>query len=184
MAHGTLIRRCRSGRAAQGGAVLILTLTFMLLLGLLAATVMQTAAMQFRQAGNNLHLERALQQARGIALEVARHRANFALGADVGQTRCLPASALAHCDARDLALPTATPLDPGAVLEVSVTRNAPLLVTLPGASGNAGVFEVAVEVQGGAVGLGSAHVAYGVAVPVDPLPIRPVYWREPGSDAL
>lgn len=173
-------------RASHAGAVLLLTLMFLVLLGLLAATVMQSAAMQFRQAGNNLHLERALQQAKAVALETAQRRESFDLGTGIGHTRCLPDSLLAGCDARDLAEPVAIALDVGVKLEVTVTRNAPLEVVLPGSSppARAGLFEVAVQVQGGDVGLGSARVAYGVAAPVDAGAAWPVYWREPGIDAL
>lgn len=179
-------RRSNPGPVSNAGAVLLLTMVFLLLLGILAATVMQTAALQFRQAGNNLHLERALQQARGIAVETAQRRGNFDLGAGIGYTRCLPDSALVDCDALDLAVPVTMPLEAGVTLEVTVTRTAPLQVVLPGSSppAPAGLFEVLVQLHGSEVGLGSAHVAYGVALPVDTGGAWPVYWREPGIDAL
>lgn len=179
-------------KAAGGsrGTVLPLTLVFTLLLAMVSATAIETASLQFHMAGNDLLYQQALQNARAIALETAADRDNFSLLDPVGHSNCLSDTMLADCEYEDLPDPVHTTVPQGVALEVRVTREHPVEIDLR-ADGDpdplprpAGIFEVAVVLDGAEVKLGSAKLVLGVAVPLTAGDPRAVFWREPGYDPL
>ena len=159
------------------GAVLLLTMVFMLMLAVLAGTVIQSGALQLHMAGNAQFQQEALQRAQAIVTELSRDRANFSLAAAVGQAHCFPSGIDLSCVEPSVAATVAGVVPPGVGLAYRVTRQAPLLlrgfpvreseraVSGTGAF-DAAVFEVSVLVDGSASRLGVARVMQGVAVRV------------------
>jgi Tfp pilus assembly protein PilX len=92
------IRRVTASR----GAVLLLALVFMLLLAMIAATVMQTAILQLRMAGNDQFLEEAFHKAQAIATELSLSPDNFSLEGGVGYTNCPVGVEELDCDRSQL----------------------------------------------------------------------------------
>tara|TARA_R110000823_G_scaffold295738_6_gene415704 strand:+ start:31438 stop:31986 length:549 start_codon:yes stop_codon:yes gene_type:complete len=175
----------------QAGAILPLTLVFSLLLAMVSAGAMHTAGLQFRMAGNDQMLLRAQQRAQSIVNELTTTGAGFDLANPVGWSSCLAGSGMSSCDDFELTNPTLTPLPEGVDLRIRVTRLQPTLVELPLAARTeahtpawGALFEILVVMDGGGAGLASTQLATGVAVPVAGGTPLPVFWREPGSDAL
>ncbi|PLW81623.1 hypothetical protein CWI75_14220 [Kineobactrum sediminis] len=146
---------------------------FLLLLGLIANTVINTSILEFRMAGNDQFREQAFQKARGIANALVAHISHFPVTGGVGYTLC---ERDAVCDSPTLAVSaTAEAVEPGVNVEYRIVRQAPLLSSHhpfrqveneASATGNFAValFEIIVEVDGVDVGLGSARVVQGVAI--------------------
>lgn len=157
----------------EKGQVLLLAMVFLLLLGLIANTVINTSILEFRMAGNDQFREQAFQQARGIANALAADINHFPVTGGVGYTLC---QRDAVCDSPTLAVAaTAEAAEPGVNVEYRIVRQAPLLSRhLPfrqveNEASGAGdfavaLFEIIVEVNGVDVGLGSADVVQGVAI--------------------
>lgn len=163
----------------DNGQVLLLTMVFLLLLGLIANTVINTSIVEFRMAGNDRFREQAFQRARGIANLLAEDIAHFPVTGGIGYTLC---QQNASCDAPILALlAEAEAVEPGVNLQYRIVRQGPLLSRRPpfrqaeDLSSGAGdfavaLFEISVEVDGLDVGLGSARVVRGVAIRVPLVP--------------
>jgi len=176
------------GAGDSRGTVLPLTLVFTLLLAMVSATAIETASLQFHMASNDLLYQRALQNARAIALEITADRDNFRLLEPVGHSNCLSDTTLTDCEYEDLPDPVHTTIPQEVELEVRVTREYPVEIDLR-ADGDlnplpAGIFEVAVVLDGADANLGSATLVLGVAVPLSATDARAVFWREPGYDPL
>jgi Tfp pilus assembly protein PilX len=166
----THITRCR-------GAVLMLALVFMLMLGIVAATVMQTAILQLHMAGNDQFLEEAFHKALAIATELSLDTDNFLLGEAVGHTNCPEQEPGPNCDSRLLKVPASAAATAGIELDYRVTRQDPLLwkgfsiresqdTVSSSSSFDAATFEIDVRVDGSENRLGTAHIVQGIAVRV------------------
>jgi len=164
------------------GTVLLLTLVFALLLGLLSAAVASTAGLQFRMAGNGQQREDTLQRVDAVAAELAADPANFDLAVAVGGRRCVGGDTDPACDAHGLGAPAATAGLARGALRYSVLRLAPDLVWGARGARYYALFELAVSMDSGT---GRAvEVAVGVAVPEAGGAPVPVYWRDPAVDPL
>ncbi|MEZ5566761.1 MAG: hypothetical protein R3E54_00100 [Halioglobus sp.] len=164
---------------------------FTLLLALVSVTALQSAGLQTRMAGNALMQLQARQQAQAIVDEVLSVPGNFDLSRHVGWRSCLAHSGMPDCDDYSLSPPNVVPIESGSELALRVMRINPPLIELPPAyPGEEGVpqwaalFEVSVAVGGGGAGPANGRVIAGVAVPQGGGAVLPVYWREPGVDAL
>ncbi len=169
-------------RHRQGGAVPILSMIFLLLLTLIAATVMQSSQQEFQMAGNNQFREEAALRAQAIATEISNEADNFPVTGDVGHRVCAEARAKLDTTACDqvnfLSAPSfASSVPTGVEVSYEVIRQGPLLLeSLPfrqseadvssSPAFDAAIFEVQVEVDGSSARLGRAEVAQGIAVVV------------------
>lgn len=164
-----------TGIPGQQGSVLLLALVFVLMLSLIAASVVQTATLELRMAGNHQFREEANQIAKAIAAELALNPGNFSLASLVGQSKCAHTNAAPDCDLRSLQLPPSAQAVSGYDLDFRVTRTAPLLwqnypIHVPVEKLNedepfhAALFEISVRVDGRHNRRGVAHVIEGVAV--------------------
>lgn len=175
----------------QCGSVLALVLVFTLLLALVSVSALHSAGLQARMAGNAAMELQARQQAYAIVGQVLSAAENFDLARNVGWSTCLINSDMRACDDYTLPLPAALSIDTGMDLAIRVMRIYPPLIELPaayvaerGVSQWAALFEVSVAVGGGSVGPAKGRLIAGVAVPQVGGVALPVYWREPGVDAL
>lgn len=161
----------------QCGAILLLTMLFMLILAMVAGAVIQTGVLEFHMAGNAQFQEEAMQRAQAIATELSRDPNNFPLATAVGYTNCSSVDNDPGCDRRSLNAPVSAVAQDGLALNYRVTREAPLLLrgfpvreSQLAASGaglfDAALFEISVQVDGSASRLGSARVVQGIAVRV------------------
>lgn len=143
------------------GAILLLAIVFLLLLGLTAQAVLNSSALAMRMA-DNFHSREVVEQFAGsVALEVAGDLSSFDLTAEVGHVSCLTTSVLAECDAKALSAPLSSSVVPkGATWEVSVKRDYPRYLHRLGVresertvssavAGRYAVYEVDVRVQAG-----------------------------------
>lgn len=199
----------RSGRAlrANSGAILLLALLFLMLLGIVSATVVQTGTLQMRMALNEQLQMEALQDARALARAMAAIPGNFDSDQAVGSTRCEVEQLAQGCDLGGLQLSEYQPMTQDASIEFRVVRQAPEFIENPqllesldsGSVARVALFEVQVLVDGSDAGLGSAEAVVGVMLqlPVgieqDSVPdsgdagavsLYQVYWRYPQTDAL
>ena len=159
------------------GAVLLIALIFMLLLSVIAATVMQSAILQLRMAGNDQFMEEALHQAQAIAAELSLNPGNFLLMGEVGDGNCPPGRQDAGCDQSQLQVPASVPTLDAYALDYRVVRQEPLLwkgfpvreaehLASSSTGFDAALFEIEVQLDGSGNGLGSAHVVQGMVVRV------------------
>ncbi|MEH6593003.1 MAG: PilX N-terminal domain-containing pilus assembly protein [Halioglobus sp.] len=166
----------KMNKSKSRGAVLLLAMIFLLLMAMVAATVLQASALEFRMAGNDQFREEAFQKAEGIAAAITELADNFPVSGGVGYTICLDNASTAGCSADLVALgANVTAVPTGMTVGYTVERRGPkLLASLPfrqsqsatssSRAYDVALFEASVEVDGGTVGLGSAQVAHGVAV--------------------
>ena len=163
--------------SAHSGTVLLLAMIFLLLLAILAGTLMQTGILELRMAANDQFREQAFQQSQAIASALSQDVDNFQLVGEVGFTLCKNSSSGSQCDkSRFISLDSALEqLPQGVNVNYQVVRLGPLITPgLPmresqgsvssSLAYDAAFFEVQVDVDGGSVNLGSAHVVQGVAV--------------------
>lgn len=165
-------KNCYFSRSRNVGAVLLVSMIFLLLLALVAGTVMQTSMLEFKMAGNDQFREEAFQQAQAVAASISENGDNFPVSGDVGYKICLAGAS--GCDSTILTYDTTVVTD-STLLTAFVTREGPLIMeTFPvrlsesqassSTNYDAAIFEVNVEYSGSAQGLGNAEVAQGVAV--------------------
>jgi hypothetical protein len=162
------------------GAVLLLALIFILMLAVIAVTVLQTAVLQLRMAGNDQFLEENLHMAQAIATELSLNPENFSLDGEVGHTNCPAGGQGLNCDRRELQEPRLAQASAGLEIDYRVTRQDPLLwksfpIREPqgkvssSTSFGAAIFEINVRIDGGKNPLGNAHIVQGIAVRVPAL---------------
>ena len=162
---------------ASCGAVLLLALVFMLMLAMIAATVMQTAILQLRMAGNDQFLDEAFYKAQAIATELSLIPDNFTLEGGVGYTNCPVGVQALNCDRSQLSVPASAVVPTGVTLDYRVTRQDPLLwrgfpsresqdTVSSSNSFDAAIFEIDVRIDGSGKRLGSTYVVQGIAVRV------------------
>ena len=159
------------------GAVLLLALVFMLMLAIIASTVIQTAILQLRMAGNDQFLEEALHKAQAIATELSLNPDNFSLEGGVGHTNCPVGDQSLHCDRSQLQTPKSAVAPAGVQIDYRVIRQDPLLwkgfplreaqdTVSSSNSFDAAIFEIDVRIDGSEKRLGNAHIVQGIAVRV------------------
>jgi hypothetical protein len=165
------------GFTGSRGAVLLLALVFMLMLAMVAATVMQTAVMQLRMAGNDQFMEEAMHRARAIATELSLNPDNFSLEGGIGDTNCPVGMHSPGCDRSQLQVPVSAVVPTGVVMDYRVTRREPLFSrgfpfrepqdkVSSSNSFDAAIFEIDVRIDGSGERLGSAHIVQGIAMRV------------------
>jgi hypothetical protein len=165
---------------ASRGAVLLLTLVFMLLMAIIAGLVLQTAVLQLHMAGNDQFLEEAFHKVQAIATELSLHPDNFNLEGGMGFTNCPAGESGTQCDSSELQAPASAVAPAGIKINYRVTRQEPLLWrgfplresqdTASSSSGfDAALFEISVRIDGSEKRLGSAHIVQGIAVRVPAL---------------
>lgn len=159
--------------ACQRGAVLIVSLLVLLLLGLIATTVTRTNQLQLRMAGNTENRTAAMQQALGAVDAVLDSPTSTPLSGGVGHIICAAdAAPELACGEHTLQLPPDALPDVGA-LDVHVVRLEPAVARMPVLaedSASSAVyyrvakFEVRAAYEGTAEGLGRVAIAQGVLV--------------------
>lgn len=197
----------RIGRASQAdsGAILLLALLFLMLLGIVSATVVQTGTLQMRMSLNEQLQMEAHQDARALARAMLAIPGNFDSDQAVGSTRCVVEQVEQGCGLGGLQPPEYQPMTQDAKIEYRVMRqgpefieNPPLLESQDGASvARVALFEVQVLLDGSDVGLGSAEAMLGVMLQLaedieqgsspdsgsaEAGMLYAVYWRYPQTD--
>ncbi|MDX1733424.1 MAG: PilX N-terminal domain-containing pilus assembly protein [Halioglobus sp.] len=175
-------------RSRQPGVVLIMVLVVLLLLNLLAVTVIESATLQARMAGNQQSYHAALQQAQGIARAIGERLENFPAALPTGLSNCAPSDRAASCHSRTLMLPAAIVVGGGASYRVERRQPERVSLQLSRRSGQpvvleAALYEVRVTV-GGPGRSGRVDIGVGTLVPLSSGPPVTVYWRELGADVL
>lgn len=159
------------------GVILLLVMVFLLMLAIVAATVVQTAGLQLRMAGNDQFVEEAVYQVQAIATELSLSPENFLLEGGVGYSNCPVGGQGPACDRSLLTAPVSAIAPEGVKLEYRVTRQDPLLWRdfpiresqgTASSSGrfDAAIFEIDVRINGSERRLGTAHVVQGIALRV------------------
>lgn len=150
-------------------------MVFLVVLALLTSTLLQTAVLEVRMAGNSQFREVALQRAKGVASELSLVSSNFNPLQPAGFSRCVPETSFAGCDANDLALPgSVLTASHGTRIDARIVRRLPLsiaqlpiresqeVVSSAGKTAFA-LFEVDVEVLGNEGATGRARLVHGMA---------------------
>ncbi len=165
----------RNCKTDQRGAVLLLSMIFLLLLAMVAGTTMHTSTLEFRMAGNDQFREEAFQQAEAVAAALSENTDNFPVAGGVGYTICKTGEADPACDINTLTVDSEiVDVAAGVTVDYRVERQGPVIMTsLPfrqsqsqassSLAFNAALFEATVAVDGSAVRLGRAEIAQGVA---------------------
>ncbi|MFT4824652.1 MAG: hypothetical protein ACJAUG_002327 [Halioglobus sp.] len=158
------------------GAILVLALMFLALLGFLSGTVMQTSVFELRMARNHQFQVEAFQLAQGVASSISEHPDNFLVTSNLNHVICKAAQITPGCSASIAALdPNLVTLPLGATINYKVERMGPLfLKELPVRLGqsrasssvayDAAMFETKVEIDATSIGRGAAAIVLGVAV--------------------
>lgn len=163
--------------SSSPGTVLLLALLFLLLLATIAATVMRSAVLQLRMAGNDQFHEEALHKAQAIVGELSLNPGNFLLDSAVGDSNCPQGEEGDGCDQSLVQAPASALALERAALKYRVIRQEPLLwrgfpiresehVASSSNRFDAAVFEIDVQLDGSQYRLGSAHVVQGILVRV------------------
>jgi len=160
----------------QAGAILILALVFLALLGMLSSTLMQTSVFELRMARNLQFQLEAFHRAQGVASAIADRSDNFQVDGGVGQVSCKNVNSTPGCTA-SIAVndPNIVSVPAGVNIDYQIERLGPLFqkgfpVRLAqdqvssSVAYDAAVFETRVKVDASSVGQGTSHVALGFAV--------------------
>jgi hypothetical protein len=171
------MRSAGFGEMRCKGAVLLLAMVFMLLLGVLAGTSMQASIVQVRMASNELFHEEAFQGALAIVDAIGSELDNFSVEGVVGRTLCKSADSAKYCDSKQTAKidPRVEDFPEGTEVVFEVERMAPLFLQyLPvrqaqqsvssSLAYDAAIFEIHAKVDGRGRGLGAAEAVRGVAL--------------------
>jgi len=165
-------------RKKNRGAVLILTMIFLVLMTMVAGTVMKISVQEFQMAGNAQFREEAFQRAQAIVSEISSDRGNFPIIGAIGHTICTAVDTDPACsEANFIADLDSATAPAGVELAYQVQRQGPLFVEgLPFRQSQSSVssapafdtaiFEVSADVDGNAVRLGNAQVVQGIAIRV------------------
>jgi hypothetical protein len=183
------------GPKSESGAVLILVLIFALLLNIVASSVIQSAALQTRIAGNSHSYVEALHLAQSLGRSLVQDPNNFSLTQKVDTFNCLSFDQAANCQDNSLRMSASLPGFDHYEYRAAITRKAP--ETLFGEvveidpDGNVArvqfdvaLFEIEVNVGGSGSSNKDVRINTGVAIPLDGSGHWISYQREPGVDAL
>ena len=193
------------------GAILLLALLFLLLIGMVSGAVVHSGTLQVRLALNEqLHVG-AMQDARMLAQALLAEPENFLADQPVGTARCRTIAAEHLCDVAGLKLPVDLSGWEAGEVDFRVRRSGPEVALMPAGSAPAhersghslvpvALFEIEVLVDRAHLGLGTAEAIRGVAlvlpedaygegvsqrsVPVGVGDTLGVYWRYPQYDPL
>ena len=162
----------------ERGAVLLLAMTFLLLLGLLSTAALRSSVLELHMAANQQFSAELDQKARAISAALAEEKANFPTHMEPGHQLCYPPGGGGSCVGPLVGLPSAVAALPIAVrADYSVTRLSPRTIdgmpfrraedTVSSALAfDTAMFEVEVSVNGSGVRLGRSDIAQGMAVDV------------------
>jgi hypothetical protein len=161
-------------RALQSGAVLIVSLLFLLLITLVATTGAQTSTLQLQMAGNEQSRVEAQQRALALLDAIIDDADNAPVVGNIGFKICDESSTDTSCDLNAISLDTTvTTLPAGVDLEYFVTRVGPLEIDAPTMSeaevSSASAYklarqEVTATIDGIEERLGGATIVQGVNV--------------------
>ena len=163
--------------ASNRGAILLLSLIFILMLALIAGMVIQAAILQLHMAGNDRFLEEAIHKAQAIVTELSLTPKNFSLEGGVGHTNCPMDAQILNCDLQKLKIPGSAHASQDVEIDYRVTRVEPLMWesfplresqknTSSSSGFGAANFEISVRIDGGESRLGKANIVQGIAVRV------------------
>ena len=156
------------------GAVLLVSMVFLLLMALVAGTVMQTSVLEFRMAGNDQFREEAFQKVQAIASAISENEDNFPIVGDIGYTVCDAADGHADCntDGNNIAIDSSvTSVPSGVSTTYRIRREGPWCYPEPpfrlsqaqaSSDVDFALFETTVDYDGSSVRLGNAEIAVGV----------------------
>jgi PilX N-terminal len=174
---------------------LILVLIFALLLNIVASSILQSATLQARMAGNSHAYVESLQLAEGISRSMVNDPNNFSLVQEPGTLNCLVADEDVNCTSNTLREPGNVFGTQSSHYRAVVLRNFPrtlegeVVEIDPGGNVDLVPFDVALyELEVSVTGTGdiasTARISTGVALPLDGTEHWVTYQRELGSDAL
>ena len=183
------------GPKSESGAVLILVLIFVLLMNIVASSVIQSAALQTRIAGNSHSYVEALHLAQSLGRSLVHDPNNFPLTQEVDTFNCLSFDQAVNCQGNSLRVSASMPGFDNHEYRAAVTRKDP--ETLSGElveidpDGNVArvqfdvaLFEIEVNVTGMDSRSKDVRIYTGVALPLDGSGHWISYQRESGVDAL
>jgi hypothetical protein len=161
-------------RTRQKGAVLIVTLMFMLLLALVATTGAETSTLQLQMAGNEQSRVEAQQRSLAILDAIMDDSDNAPVVGGVGYKICDLTATNTSCDLKEIDLSTTVTTVPSGVgVDYFVTRVGPLEVDAPSmdeeqaSSASAYKFarqEITASFDGSQARLGRSTIVQGVQV--------------------
>ena len=184
-----------NGLRSESGAVLIFVLIISLLLNIVSSSVIQSATLQTRMAGNDYAYVESMHLAQSLGSSLILDLNNFPLSQAVGEINCLPYDLSSDCGNNSLALsPSMISIDHSRYRAL-VTRVAPdvlvgerVVTATDGTPSSVplevALFEIEVQVMDSANTAQSAGAFTGVVVPLDGGTHWRSYQRETGIDAL
>ena len=160
----------------QRGAVLIVSLLFLLLLTLIATTASRTSTFELKMAGNEQSRIEATQHALAVIDAIESDSDNTPIVGDIGYKICATGVSGSGCNESIITLAsTVTTVPTGSSLSYHVTRKGPLETDAPtmdeDQASSASAFKVAryevtATYDGTGAGLGSAQIVQGVLVKI------------------
>ena len=126
-------------KARQAGAVLLVSLLFLLLMNIAVATTTRGSSLQLRMAGNEQSRLEARQRVMAVLDGIINDLDNFPAQGGIGHRICAAGSAGSHCDERLIELSADLTHTPGGgSLDFYILRKGPLETDLPGGGENGG----------------------------------------------
>lgn len=160
----------------QRGAVLIVSLLFLLLLTLIATTASRTSTFELKMAGNEQSRIEATQKAMAVVHAIESDSDNTPIVGNIGYKICATGVSGGGCNESIINLSSAvTTVQSGASLSYNVTRKGPLETDAPtmdeDQASSASAFKVAryevtASYDGSGAGMGSAEIVQGVLVKI------------------
>ena len=124
-------------KARQAGAVLLVSLLFLLLMNIAVATTTRGSTLQLRMAGNEQSRLEARQRVMAVLDGIINDLDNFPAQGGIGHRICAAGSTGSLCDERLIKLSTDLNHTPaGASLDFYILRKGPLETDLPGGGEN------------------------------------------------
>lgn len=160
----------------QDGTVLIMSLVFLLLISLVAASSSETNSLQLQMSGNNQLRADAQQRVMAILDAILDDKNNTPVIGSVGYKICDQASSATSCDKTLISLSTAvTDVPSGTSSDYFVTRMGPLETGAPvmseatassASAFNVARYEVTANFAGDAARLGNSTIVQGITVKI------------------
>ena len=154
-ALATNVRAISGLKARQAGAVLLVSLLFLLLMNIAVATTTRGSTLQLRMAGNEQSRLEARQRVMAVLDGIINDLGNFPAQGGIGHRICAAGSTGSLCDERLLELSTDLTHTPaGASLDFYILRKGPLETDLPGGGENGGEGDAKGSGENSAEGIG------------------------------
>ena len=148
-ALATNVRAISGLKARQAGAVLLVSLLFLLLMNIAVATTTRGSTLQLRMAGNEQSRLEARQWVMAVLDGIISDLDHFPAQGGIGHRICAAGSTGSHCDERLLELSADLTHPPdGGSLDFYILRKGPLETDLPGGGENGGEGDSEVEAAG------------------------------------